>query len=166
MATSTTTSTKPQRTFKGGSSPITQRIETQPASPATPFSIITPLQFPNSVGETFKTTTNVADGIVDDFKNMLLTNFGERLGRPDFGANLNVLLTERLSLEDWSARASSLIKNTTQKYMPYITIDTISLNEMVPTGDGFSRVKISLIYSVIALGIQNRRLDLTLTNLS
>jgi hypothetical protein len=93
MAISTTTA-KPVRTFKGGSSPITQRVETQQRVSPTPFNIVTPLQFPNTIGETFKTTTSIVDGVIDDFKNLLLTNYGERLARPDYGANLNTLLSE------------------------------------------------------------------------
>jgi phage baseplate assembly protein W len=165
MAISTTTA-KPIRAFKGGSSPITQRIETQPAVSPTAFNIITPLQFPNTVGETFKTTTSIVDGVIDDFKNLLLTNYGERLGRPDYGANLNSLLSERLSQEDWSTRASNLIRKATETYMSFISIESIAINTLAQRNDGFSRVQITIVYSILALGVQNRRLDLTLTNLS
>jgi len=163
---STTTITKPIRNFKGGSSPITQRIETQPAVSQTPFNVITPLQFPNTVGETFKTTTSIIDGVILDFKNLLLTNYGERLGRPDYGANLNSLLSERLSQEDWGTKASNLIRKATETYMSFISIETISIETLSQRNDGFSRVQIAIIYSILALGVQNRRLDLTLTNLS
>jgi len=164
MADSTTT-TKTARTFKGGVTPITQRVETQTTSTPRPYGISTPLQVPKTTGETFK-TTSIAEGVIDDFKNMILTNYGERVGRPDFGANLNSLLSERLSQEDWGAKVSNLIRNTTQKYMPYVSINSISSNSLPARNDGFSRVQITIIYSVLALGIQDRRLDLTLTNLS
>lgn len=161
-----TTITKSIRTFKGGTSPITQRVETQQRTSPTPFNIVTPLKFPNTVGETFKTTTDIVDGVIDDFKNLLLTNYGERLARPDYGANLNSLLSERISQEDWSSKASNLITKATETYMPFISIDTINSNVLSQRNDGFSRVQITVIYSIIALGVQNRRLELTLTNLS
>lgn len=166
MATSTTTVSKPARTFKGGSSPLTQQVNAQPVRSPAPFSITTPLKFPSTVGETFKTTSDIADGIIDDFKNMLLTNYGERLAKPDFGANLSSLLSERLSSDDWNTRASSTIRNTTQKYMPYISISSVSSIELPPRNDGFSRVQVTIIFSIAKLGIQDKRLDLTLTNLS
>lgn len=161
-----TTSSKSVRSFKGGSSPITQRVDKiVPGSP-TPFSVLTPLKFPNNVGDTFKVTTSVAEGVIENFKNMIMTNYGERLGKPDFGANLNSLLSERLSQEDWNSRLSNSIKNTTQKYMSYITVNSIASNELPSRNDGFSRVQVIIIYSILALGIENRRLDITLTNLS
>ena len=97
---------------------------------------------------------------------MLLTNYGERVGKPDFGANLNALLSERLSVEDWNSRAGTAIRTTTQKYMSYVTINAIDVKVLSALNDGFSRVLIALTYSIPALSVQNRRLELTLTNLS
>ena len=166
MAVNTTTTTKAKRTFKGGSSPITQRVETAQVGSPIPYTITTPLKFPSTVGETFKTTANITEGVVDNFKNMLLTNYGERLGKPDYGANLSSLLSERLSNEDWLSRATTTIRNTTQKYMPFLTIESINAEELQSRNDGFSRVQLTIIYSILVLGVQNRRLNLTLTNMS
>ncbi len=166
MAADTTTVTKPGRKFKGAGTPITQRVETQQPVNPLPFSVVIPLQFPNTIGETLKTTTDIAESITSNFKNMLLTNYGERIGKPDFGADLESMLSERISQEEWNSQVSSKIRETTRKYMPYVTIDSISSSELKAINDGFSRTVVSVVFSVANLGIQGRRIDLTLTNLS
>lgn len=165
MANSTTTSTQP-RAFKGSGGAITSRVATIPVATPTPFNIVTPLQFPNKIGDTFKTTTDIVEGVIDDFKNMILTNYGERLAKPDFGANLRSLLTERISQSDWDAKASASIKQTTEKYMPAITIQSIITSPLPAKNDGFSRLNIGVIFSIPSLGIQDRKINITLTNVS
>jgi phage baseplate assembly protein W len=161
-----TTSVRSSRNFKGGSTPITQRVQTQVISTPIPYGVVTPLQLPNKTGETLKTTTDIVEGVVDNFKNMLLTNYGERLGKPDFGANLNALLTERVSQEEWNLQASNQIRTTTQTYMPYITITSVSSGIIKAGNDGFSRTLISVIFSIPTIGVQDKRVDITLTNVS
>lgn len=165
MANSTTAPRAP-RSFKGGTSPITTRVETYTVGDPQPFSILTPLRLPDKIGDTFKMTADVSEGIIEDFKNMILTNYGERIGKPDFGGNLQSLLTERVSDPDWNSRAASLIRMTTEKYMKGITIDEVDSVELQSQNDGFSRVKISLFFSIASLGIQKRKFDITLTNVS
>jgi phage baseplate assembly protein W len=161
-----TTSVRPLRSFKGGSTPITSRVQTQVISTPIPYGVVTPLQLPNKTGETLRTTTDIVEGVVDNFKNMLLTNYGERIGKPDFGANLSSLLTERVSQEEWNSQAASLIRKTTQVYMPYITIMSVAAGIISAGNDGFSRTLISVIFSIPAIGVQNKRVDITLTNVS
>ena len=165
MANSTT-APRPTRTFKGGTTPITTRVETYVVNDPSPFGIVTPLRLPDKIGDTFKMTTNPVDGIIDDFKNMLLTNYGERVGKPDFGANLQSLLTERLSRDDWDESAGRLIRQTTDKYMRGITINNVLSAELQAQNDGFSRTMITVIYSIPTLGIQDRRLEINLVNVS
>ena len=161
-----TTAVRPIRSFKGSLTPITQRAQTQVISTPIPYGVVTPLQLPNKTGETLKTTTDIVEGVVDNFKNMLLTNYGERLGKPNFGANLNTLLTERVSQEEWNLQASSQIRKTTQIYMPYITITSVSSRIINSENDGFSRTLISVLFSIPTVGVQDKRADITLTNVS
>lgn len=161
-----TTAPRPPRSFKGGTTPLTTRVETYVVNDPQPFNIVTPLRLPDKIGDTFKMSTNPIDGIIDDFKNMLLTNYGERIGKPDFGANLQTLLTERLSQEDWDSNAARLIRQTTEKYMRGITIGSVSSMEMTAQNDGFSRIKVSVFFSIPSLGIQDRKIDLTMVNVS
>ena len=56
-----------------------------------PIGIKTPVQFADSDG-LFAMHTDVLKNIKDNFKNLLLTNHGERLGLYDFGANLRPLV--------------------------------------------------------------------------
>jgi len=169
MATESTTNTKPIRSFKTGGSVVDYRVKTTPEitlSNVTPFSILTPLQIPQQVGTTFKTTNNPVEGVIDDFKNMILTNYGERICKPDFGANLNSILSERTSNPDWDGLALNLISATTTKYMPGITINSVTSTQVRPKNDGFSRVILTIRFSIPTAGIQDRILEVTLTNLS
>jgi len=165
MANSTTVTTQP-RSFKGSGGAITARVSTIPIATPTPFNIVTPLQFPNKIGDTFKTTTDIVEGVIDDFKNMILTNYGERLAKPDFGANLRSLLTERISQNDWDAKASTSIKATTEKYMPAVNVQTVSTSPLPAQNDGFVRLNIGVIFSIPSLGVQDRKINITLTNVS
>lgn len=164
--TDATTSVRTSRNFKGGSTPITQRVQTQVISTPIPYGVVTPLQLPNKTGETLKTTTDITEGVVDNFKNMLLTNYGERLGKPDFGANLSSMLTERVSQEEWNLQVANMIRTTTQKYMPFITITSVSASVVQTRNDSFSRTLVSVIFSIPAIGVQDKRVDITLTNVS
>ena len=71
--------------------------------------------------------TDLFDQIRDNLRNLILTNWGERLGLYDFGANLFELASENLAREDYDQEIAFRIKSAVDKWMPYI-----SLEEMVP----------------------------------
>ena len=54
----------------------------------------TPLTLSTNKSELFVMNTNIGDSVSDNLKNLLLTNRGERVMQPDFGANLKPILTE------------------------------------------------------------------------
>jgi len=164
MAT-TTTPQNAKRNFKGGSV-ISERIETVPSVSSPSIGIKTPLRKATRRGQLFDQHFDLESDIIDNFKNLLLTNYGERLMYPSLGADLNSLFNERTSLDDWNEKATNLIINSTRTFMPQISIDSVLIAELPAANDGFSRVKISVIFSIQRLGIQNRQLDLNLTNAS
>ena len=166
MATTSTTSTLAPRSFKGGGSVISQRIETVPTVDSPPIGIKTPLRKATKRSQLFDQHLDIESDLIDNFKNMLLTNYGERLMYPEFGANLNTLLSERLSQEDWNEKASRAIINTTQKYMPQVSVNNVVCTPQTSKNDGFSRVVVTVTYSIQRLGIQARKLDITLTAMS
>jgi hypothetical protein len=163
MATTTPQNTK--RNFKGGSV-INERIETVPSVASPPIGIKTPLRKANRRGQLFDQHFDLESDLIDNFKNLLLTNYGERLVYPSLGANLVSLFNERTSLEDWNEKATSSIVNVTRTFMPQISIDNIGITELPPMKDGFSRIKISVNFSIQRLGIQGRQIDLNITNAS
>ncbi len=67
-------------------------IETLTVS-KTPIGIKTPLQISDGENtEILVTYDNLADTVNDNLRNLLLTNWGERVGLYDFGANLRPLM--------------------------------------------------------------------------
>lgn len=74
--------------------------------------------------------TELFDQIRDNMRNLIETNWGERLGQYDFGANLRELAAERLAREDYDQEVAFRIKKAVDKWMPYV-----SLEEMVPIDD-------------------------------
>ena len=67
--------------------------------------------------------TNIEKNLADNFRNMIMTNHGERIGQYDFGANLAELAFE-LGSEDYDEESIRRIRKTTQKFMPYIQLLT------------------------------------------
>ena len=63
-----------------------------------PFGIKTPLQLGSSEG-ILAMNYSLEDQFADNLRNLLLTNWGERLGLYDFGANLRPLTTEFTNLD-------------------------------------------------------------------
>ncbi len=86
-----------------------------------PIGIATPVSLGNN--SLLKMHTSQINVIKDNFRNMLMTNHGDRLGFYDFGANLEELTFE-LGSEETDAEATRRIAKTTAKYMPFINLDT------------------------------------------
>ncbi len=157
-----TTPQQTKRNFKG-TSVINQRIETVPSVDSPPIGLKTPLRKATRRGQLFDQHLDLESDIIDNFKNLLLTNYGERLMYPDLGANLLSLLNERVSSEDWNEKLTRSIVGTTRTYMPQISIESVVASPLPTLNDGFSRVKVVVTFSIQRLGIQGRQLDLTLT---
>jgi phage baseplate assembly protein W len=86
----------------------------------TPVGIMTPLQMGNGTN-IYKMHYSLQDQIRDNLRNLVLTNKGERLGRPDFGANLLELVME-LGDESGDQKAMIRIKDSVSKYLPFVNL--------------------------------------------
>ena len=86
-----------------------------------PIGIATPVSL--GTNSLHKMHTSQLKVISDNFRNMLMTNHGDRLGFYDFGANLEELTFE-LGSESADAEATRRIAKTTAKYMPFVSLDT------------------------------------------
>lgn len=164
MADQSTTSNIQARAFKS-KSVINVRTDTiQPVSPNL-FGLLTPISLSKNIGSLYNTSTQIDTQIIDNFRNMLLTNHGERLVLIDYGGNINNMISERSARPDWDQMVATQITATTQKYMPYITIDSVQSISQPPKSDGFSRIIVAVNFSIPKLGVQNKRIELNFTNL-
>jgi|694.fasta_scaffold04136_12 phage baseplate assembly protein W len=130
-----------------------------------PVGIVTPVVYSSKVGGPLEMSTSIVNQVIDNFRNMLLTNHGERVPLFDYGANLRQLLTERLAIDDYESQAMLLIKATTEKYMPYVNLDTFEVQTMQTDTESLSKVKVLVKFSIPRLTTSSKLLEIILTNI-
>lgn len=123
-----------------------------------PFGIKVPLELGDSNDGFLKMHYDIEPALADNFRNMIMTNHGERVGLYDFGANLRELAFE-LGTEQFDAEAISRIRKTTSKYMPYVQLLTFE-----PLVDRFdneevAKVGVRITYRVDALSKKQRIIE-------
>ena len=72
---------------------------------------------------TYSLITDYHDEIKQNFKNLVLTNPGERIMNPDFGVGIRKFLFE--NHVDATHRIEKRLHEQVSKYMPYIIIENI-----------------------------------------
>jgi phage baseplate assembly protein W len=111
--------------------------------------IITPMRLGKD--EIFSMHIDLEEQLKDNYKNLLLTNFGERLGTYDYGANLRPLLSEQYnSGEEFEEIIAQRVVDATVKWMPFINVLNIGtkINENLNFGRGLSSVTIDVLYNI------------------
>ena len=126
-----------------------------------PVGIKTPVALSETGRNFLEMTTTFPDQIHDNLLNLILTNHGERLGLPDFGANLSELTFE-MQDEDTQSEAMSRVSAAVRKYMPYVSLETFS--PIVENHDNKQVAKIGLVigYRVPRLRTAERQLEVIL----
>ena len=124
-----------------------------------PFGIKTPMSL--GEGMIFQMNYDLVEQMADNLKNLLMTNWGERLGLYGFGANLKPLLFNMNNQDDFDNEAIARIKTAVETWMPYVelenfssTIDRMNKSEFV--------VRVKVTYNVPALEIQNKSVLISL----
>jgi len=98
------------------------RIEND-LNPDVTIGLMLPLTHDNSFGF-FKTTHTLLEQAKHNIKNLLLTRKGERLGNPEFGSDLHLLLFEQES-SDLDSRVEEMVREAITTQLPYIIINSI-----------------------------------------
>ena len=126
-----------------------------------PIGIKTPLQLSNNSG-LLKMNYNLANQISDNLRNLLLTNWGERVGLYNFGANLRPLTSEFVSQEDFDSEAVARIKSAVSTWMPFVElVDFVSETDRLENvSTGIIRVTIS--YNIPTLYVKDKKLQIVL----
>lgn len=104
-----------------------------------PIGIKTPLEKGNfHSGESlFKMHFNISDQIIDNLKNLIMTQKGERLGFPNYGTNLNKIYSNTsLSEEEIANIASREISNVVKRFMPSISLNQFYSQKVESSADG------------------------------
>jgi phage baseplate assembly protein W len=151
--------------FKSSGKTQEQRLVEKIEKTKTPIGIKTPLQLNDGAGtEIFVTYDNLADTVHDNLRNLLLTNWGERLGLYDFGANLRPLLTELVSSDDFDGQIMERISNAVARWMPYVSLENFEskIDRSKSGSESLAHINVKITYSVPSLGVSNKLLEITL----
>lgn len=126
-----------------------------------PVGIATPVQLSDDGKSFVRMHTNFPDQINDNLNNLILTNHGERLGLPDFGANL-AELTFEMQDQDVQTEAMNRVSAAVRKYMPYVNLETFS--PFTENFDNKEVAKVGLIieYSIPKLRVPKRQTEILL----
>tara|TARA_A100001515_G_C4567182_1_gene208546 strand:+ start:575 stop:1069 length:495 start_codon:yes stop_codon:yes gene_type:complete len=132
-----------------------------------PIGIKTPVEKPtDSESSLFQMNFEPVDQIHENFRNMLLTNKGERIGRHDFGASLRDLTFDLISSSDFEFQVMNRIKEATEKYMPFIELENFTAEKLNISSDhdlkSMTKVEIIVEYNVPSIGVVKKPLMLVL----
>lgn len=136
--------------------------ETPELSPM-PVGIQTPVR--SGVRETdgiFAMHYDLADQVNDNLRNLIETNWGERVGLYDFGANLQELLFEITARETFESDVMIRIKQAVDKWMPYVALSGFELHNDYEDRDKTGIVRFTVTYDLPILSISNQAVDVVL----
>ena len=150
-----------ERSFKNIGTTTAQLRAIAPEIPVFPIGIKTPMTLGGN-GNPYQMHTSLNEQVKDNLKNMILTNYGERLGLYDYGGNLRSILAEYTTNADVETLAMQSIMRTVEKYMPFVTLDTFEMNNLPSTRNGMAKYQFIISYSVPKLGASNQRIKVIL----
>lgn len=126
-----------------------------------PFGIKTPLSLGTTDG-ILEMNYSLEEQFADNLRNLLLTNWGERLGLYKFGANLKPLTTEFVSQDNFDNEAIARIQDAVNQWMPFIDLEDFSSivdrNENINT----AIIRINITYNIPALNVARKGLQISL----
>jgi phage baseplate assembly protein W len=149
--------------FKSSGKTAEQRIVEKIEATRIPIGIKTPLEINQGEGaDILVTYETLEETVQDNLRNLLLTNWGERLGLYDFGANLRPLMSELVSLEDFDSSAIERISSAVSRWMPYVSLDNYTSSTVRENNRNLARINIQITYNVPTLGVTNKLLEINL----
>lgn len=144
-----------------GKTPQQQALETLNTSKI-PFGIKTPMTLAGAGEGLLAMNYNIADQFADNLRNLLLTNWGERLGHYQFGANLRPLTTEFASQENFDNQAIERIRNAVNEWMPFVSLGTFESSVDRTENKNTAVILIKITYSIPAIEVIDRALQIVL----
>jgi len=142
--------------IKSDSNLFKRKIKKKPAG------IVTPVTFNDNDDGIIKVRFSASNQIKDNFRNLILTNKGERLGRYDYGCDLRRMVTELNSFEEFEQEIMKNILNSTKKYMPMIDLESFNSEYNDDSSLELKNIKVTVIYNIPLLGLVDQKLDITL----
>lgn len=125
-----------------------------------PIGIKTPLEISFGQG-LFVMHDDLGKTVADNLRNLIMTNHGERLGFPDFGANLKPILFD-LGRDEGDLLAIQLIKTAVGKYMPFVNLQGFQSFIDAYDENTIAKIGIQITYTIPAADDLVRSLELLL----
>jgi hypothetical protein len=150
-----------ERSFKNIGTTTTQLRTAAAATPVFPIGIKTPMTLGGN-GNPYAMHTSLNDQVQDNLRNMIMTNYGERLGLYDYGGNLRSILAEYTTGVDIETIAMQSIMRTVEKYMPFVVLDTFDMQNLPSTRNGMAKYQFLVSYSVPKIGASNQKIKIIL----
>ncbi|NBO99921.1 MAG: hypothetical protein EBU90_07300 [Proteobacteria bacterium] len=125
-----------------------------------PIGIKTPLRLDDK--NIFAMHYDLGDQIQDNLKNLLLTNWGDRLGFYEFGANLKELTSEFTNIDSFDEEAIARIRNSVSKWMPFVSLKNFSSSIDRQENEEVGIVKIKITYDVPSAAIREKALEISM----
>jgi phage baseplate assembly protein W len=97
-----------------------------------------------SFGSTFEVHTDVRSVVRDNLRNLLSTNYGERLGEWDLGANLVEFVAELEAGFDVNSIIDR-VQSTTLRWMNYIQVQDVQVDR-TETSKGLAGYSLRVVY--------------------
>lgn len=127
-----------------------------------PLGIVTPVREGRGSDGIFMIHRDPAAWIKDNLRNLLMTNRGDRVIATDFGANLQPLVFENMTQDDFDSIAVSRISSTVARYMPYIDLQEFTSQTLGgEAAGGLGRLDIIVTYNVKNTNIQNQAVKIS-----
>ncbi len=139
----------------------TQNVKTTPQS-ILPIGIKTPVQFGGNGEGLFAMHTNIQDVVHDNLRNLLLSNFGERLVHYNFGTNLRPLVADFSSKENFDQEAMIRINTAVAKWMPFVSLVGFDSRPEFIDNNYTGKIVVLVVYSVPQLGLIEKALEVLL----
>jgi len=139
----------------------TRRVDTVDRSKI-PIGIQTPLQFGQNGEGFYAMNFTVGDQIEDNFKNLLQTNHGERVGRYFYGANLQPLVVEFTNKQNFDSEAAERINTAVGLWMPFIQLEEFDSLPIYENNQFIGKMGVTITYSVPEAQVFSKRIQVIL----
>jgi phage baseplate assembly protein W len=128
-----------------------------------PIGLKTPLRLGQTDTEgIYSVNYDLGDQIQDNLRNLIQTNWGERLGLYNYGANLLPLMTDLVNTVNFENEAIQRISNAVSRWMPYVNPKTFVSSIDHINNKNTAVIKLTIGYDILFLGITNKQLLVTL----
>ncbi len=127
-----------------------------------PIGVKTPLILDSSTNNIFAMHTDVRDQVADNLRNLVQTNWGERLALTDYGANLSPLVTEFSSKQTFDQEAIVRINTAVEKWMPFLELIDYESTPDFEDNEFVGKIKIQVSYGIPTIGVTRDVVEVSL----